>query len=395
MWTQRYLAEAHAGDLSQEPSKFQSQFGWLWKYGAAELFVHQGAFERIKNCPRLPGIGGQPMGVQLASVLKASGKDLTFSVDDGLVVVTTREMVGKYSKFEVGNAKLGPELSWVNSAMYGGGGISFYHQSLDDVFRSIKQNSGVPISADWDALSAAGVGPDAMVTASVMHIPLARGLALILSELPSTRPLGFRLNEMGVVEVSTREKLEAIERSRIGTMAWCMTAGVGAMAVLLATRVWWRRFQGKWVLAAVVAVIVLGGRIWFAAERELEAVVGSRRLTLAAVHGQILMWGTPADPAAPFMNGKAVGVVAAAPDETRIFDRGGFKFRSAGWPFETWVVGFPLWTVVLASLLLPAMWVRSFAWRANGKCCECGYDLTGNTSGVCPECGAAANAGNQ
>jgi len=26
-------------------------------------------------------------------------------------------------------------------------------------------------------------------------------------------------------------------------------------------------------------------------------------------------------------------------------------------------------------------------WRANGCCSSCGYDLTGNTSGVCPECG--------
>jgi hypothetical protein len=27
-------------------------------------------------------------------------------------------------------------------------------------------------------------------------------------------------------------------------------------------------------------------------------------------------------------------------------------------------------------------------WRA-GQCASCGYDLTGNTSGVCPECGKA------
>jgi hypothetical protein len=32
----------------------------------------------------------------------------------------------------------------------------------------------------------------------------------------------------------------------------------------------------------------------------------------------------------------------------------------------------------------------SIARRAAGLCLKCGYDLTGNVSGVCPECGAAA-----
>ena len=32
----------------------------------------------------------------------------------------------------------------------------------------------------------------------------------------------------------------------------------------------------------------------------------------------------------------------------------------------------------------------SSARRSAGLCLKCGYDLTGNVSGVCPECGAAA-----
>jgi hypothetical protein len=28
-------------------------------------------------------------------------------------------------------------------------------------------------------------------------------------------------------------------------------------------------------------------------------------------------------------------------------------------------------------------------WRATGRCVHCGYDLTGNTSGKCPECGSS------
>ncbi len=30
-------------------------------------------------------------------------------------------------------------------------------------------------------------------------------------------------------------------------------------------------------------------------------------------------------------------------------------------------------------------------WAAEGKCGQCGYDLTGNVSGVCPECGTKLN----
>jgi hypothetical protein len=26
-------------------------------------------------------------------------------------------------------------------------------------------------------------------------------------------------------------------------------------------------------------------------------------------------------------------------------------------------------------------------WKAEGRCTRCGYDLTGNVSGTCPECG--------
>ena len=31
--------------------------------------------------------------------------------------------------------------------------------------------------------------------------------------------------------------------------------------------------------------------------------------------------------------------------------------------------------------------------RRRGQCVRCGYDLTGNTSGTCPECGTAAATG--
>jgi hypothetical protein len=33
--------------------------------------------------------------------------------------------------------------------------------------------------------------------------------------------------------------------------------------------------------------------------------------------------------------------------------------------------------------------------RAQGLCIHCGYDLTGNISGVCPECGESVTAGGE
>jgi predicted RNA-binding Zn-ribbon protein involved in translation (DUF1610 family) len=55
----------------------------------------------------------------------------------------------------------------------------------------------------------------------------------------------------------------------------------------------------------------------------------------------------------------------------------------------------PLWPVVLISAVLPVLrlvrFVRSRR-RRPGLCPACGYNLAGNVSGVCPECGTAAGA---
>jgi hypothetical protein len=53
----------------------------------------------------------------------------------------------------------------------------------------------------------------------------------------------------------------------------------------------------------------------------------------------------------------------------------------------------PLWapTVISAALLLISPFTRKQ--RKPGSCGHCGYDLTGNVSGVCPECGTRVPPG--
>lgn len=51
----------------------------------------------------------------------------------------------------------------------------------------------------------------------------------------------------------------------------------------------------------------------------------------------------------------------------------------------------PFW-LVLAVCLLPTIWLWRRDRRIEPGYCGCGYNLTGNVSGVCPECGTAARA---
>ena len=57
--------------------------------------------------------------------------------------------------------------------------------------------------------------------------------------------------------------------------------------------------------------------------------------------------------------------------------------RSAG----TVAISIPLWLPFLASAALAGALARRR--RPPGACPRCGYDLTGNTTSICPECGFA------
>jgi hypothetical protein len=62
-----------------------------------------------------------------------------------------------------------------------------------------------------------------------------------------------------------------------------------------------------------------------------------------------------------------------------------------------WQLKVPLLLLAGTGLILPAVqavagWRRRAASRRRGHCRHCGYDLTGNVSGVCPECGIPSGA---
>ena len=89
------------------------------------------------------------------------------------------------------------------------------------------------------------------------------------------------------------------------------------------------------------------------------------------------------------------------PPNTVGTQRYGFGFwaaRGADPAFRQRLLIIPTWALFAATAAAPLAWSarrvialrRRLRDRRHGLCLACGYDLTGNVSGVCPECGTPA-----
>lgn len=69
----------------------------------------------------------------------------------------------------------------------------------------------------------------------------------------------------------------------------------------------------------------------------------------------------------------------------------GFTFTWRTPTNPTFQIGVPYWLICLAisfpCLIRVTRYVKAKQRKAQGVCINCGYNLTGNVSGICPECG--------
>ena len=72
------------------------------------------------------------------------------------------------------------------------------------------------------------------------------------------------------------------------------------------------------------------------------------------------------------------------------------QIAAGGYSRRMLILRFPILVSIALPAILPLIYVllryRRVLRRKNQRCTGCGYNLTGNTSGVCPECGVPIEA---
>ncbi len=153
-----------------------------------------------------------------------------------------------------------------------------------------------------------------------------------------------------------------MSRSRIRRIAKCTGLVTGAgLAVMMFGSTWW---EVKRQSEQVKFTILDGGLAW--------------------------AWTIGDEVGQPRYDGFDMGWFVRRSDRTRL--RLWFRYRLYNWGSRYWHYSLfiPLWVPIL-TIAIPTVWL----WRRDrrhppGHCRNCGYDLTGNVTGVCSECGMEA-----
>jgi hypothetical protein len=161
------------------------------------------------------------------------------------------------------------------------------------------------------------------------------------------------------------------------------------------------------VACLTAADLWVRGRYWYAFVHTTHANDASRRsYGIASDRGRLHLFKIDG------ISGRQPGyefdhyMLRNSPD---LFDRAPRRWRFAGFRWYVhsahdfrvnctdYSFDVPWGYVFFLTAFIPVLWVRHsrrVAKRRNiGHCRHCGYNLTGNTSGVCPECGTPTPAG--
>lgn len=91
----------------------------------------------------------------------------------------------------------------------------------------------------------------------------------------------------------------------------------------------------------------------------------------------------------------ARGIWSVVPVPSVLTSTYGFQSWHFLWTPRLRTIEIPMWTMFAAALTGTAVCAWLSRWRLRrGYCRECDYCLTGNTSGVCPECGSVVSTAN-
>lgn len=293
--------------------------------------------------------------------------------------------------------------------------VRFDQVGLYDVLAFLRDMSGLNIHVDWAALEKAGINRNDPVNSNQSGVSVGEVMTRVVLQVGK---IGYATRD-NVLVIAPKDKLREIREAENLPAASGVEARAGKTGAEGAAGVWLGVIAGTFVIAiAVMGCIALRKNKreaaarsfgWIAAAALLvgallvayltyqhgppfwEKASSQNRWTLTAHRGELRLWHSPADPAAPYQDLSHLGRAKAA-DEQKVFDEAGFIICWSASPFNTWVVGMPLWGLVVLAGILPSLCLAPSIrrWRRNveGKCPNCGYDLRASPD-RCPECGAA------